>query len=230
MSKENNQGNTMKKIFIFIWFLIIANSVIFSFPKNNLWTTKFSVAVMKPLFENDQWFVTEDGYHIHPRTEDFTPGLYLGLERIITSRLGIEIGALFGFPPATLGVIDQFSPTGREYLGTERYNFITIMVSPNLYLIDENIINIYFSPLVGYSISSEKVITPSFGPPITWVKNGDMTYGLKTGIKINTIIPNLTINSEIFMLNIGAKLESDQTGHERIKNIGPIGLMVGVLF
>ena len=220
----------MKKIFIFIWFLIITNSVIFSFPKNNLWTTKLSVAVMKPLFENDQWFVTEDGYHIHPRTEDFTPGLFLGLERTITDRLGLEISALYGLPPATLGVIDQFSSIGREYLGTERYNFLTLMLSPNLYLINENILNIYLSPIIGYAISGEKVLTPSFGPPIMWIKNSKPIYGAKAGIKIKTIIPNLSISSEVFMLSMTAELESIQTAHVLEKKIGPIGLLLGISY
>ena len=55
-----------------------------------------------------------------------------------------------------------------------------------------------------------------------------MTYGFKTGIKIKTIIPNLSIHSEIFMLSIDAELESDQTGHELAKNIGPFGIMIGI--
>ena len=220
----------MKRLLIFICVLIISNASLIASPKNNLWNTKVSIATMKPFFENDQWFVTEDGFHLHPRTEDFTPGIYIGFERILTRRIGIEIGALCGFPPATLGVIDQFSPTGREYLGTERYKFLTFLLSPNLYLVNDSIINLYISPIIGYVLSGEKVMTPSFGPSVTWTKNNEPIYGAKVGVVVNTIIPRISVNAEIFTLSMNVKLESIETVQELDKYLGPLGLLIGISF
>jgi len=185
---------------------------------------------MKPFFENDQWFVTKDGFHLHPQTEDYTPGLYLGLERKLTKRVGIEVGALFGLPPTTLGVVDQFSPTGREYLNTERYNFLTLTISPNLYLINDSIVNLYADPILGYAFASELVMIPSFGPSVTWVKNDEPIYGGRIGIIFNTILPNLSVNAEMFTLSMGVKLESVESRQELEKYLGPLGLLLEISY
>ena len=194
------------------------------------WCIKVSGSAIKPFFENDQWFVTDNGYHFHPRTEDFTPGFYFGAERNITRNSKLEIGVLVAFPPATLGVIDQYSSTGREYLGTERYSLLTILVSPNIYLINTDKFQSYMSPMIGYSVASEKVITPTFGFPIIWTKNSQFMYGGKAGIIFDTKLPKLYINSEIFLLSINAELESSQTDHKLEKKLGPLGILFGLMY
>ena len=219
----------MKRLLLIISILIICNTILFG-SSNNLWRAKVSIATMKPFFENDQWFVTEEGFHLHPRTEDYTPGMYFGLERRLTKRVGLEVGALIGLPPATLGVIDQFSQTGREYLDTERYNFLTITISPNLYLINDSIVNLYVGPIFGYAFASELVMTPSFGPSVTWVKNDEPIYGGKVGIAINPILPNISVYAEMFSLSMDVKLESVEYGQELEKYLGPLGLLLGISY
>jgi len=219
--------STNQNIVFSLLLLFVLNPIVMADNTIKKYSLKLSMIAMKPLFENDQWFVTDNGYHLHPRTEDFTPGLYFGVERTITKQLGMEIGLLIGFPPATLGVIDQFSSTGREYLGTKRYSFFALLLSPNLYLIRGDI-SVSISPIIGYAVSTGKTLTPSFGPTITWLKNSEFTYGAKIGMKIRTRIPNLYVCAEVFKISLNARLESAQTEHNLIKEIGPLGITIGI--
>ena len=129
---------------------------------------------------------TEDGYHFHPRTEDFTPGLYLGFERYIITHLSIELGVLAAFPPATLGVMDQYSSSGREFLGTEKYIFTALTINPQILLFMSKKIQLYGGPIIGVAISSEKELDPSFGESIKWTQHSELIYGGKIGIEIGT--------------------------------------------
>jgi len=109
-----------KFIMLLFGFLVFSCSSIFAQSNEKQWKLNINFAAMKPFFKNDQWFVTSEAYHLHPRSEDFIPGLRLGIERSLVERISIEFSFLYGLPPATLGVIDQFSASGREFLDTLR--------------------------------------------------------------------------------------------------------------
>ena len=79
-------------------------------------------------------------------------------------------------------------------------------------------------------LSGEKVLTPSFGPSVTWTKNNEPIYGAKVGVVINTIIPKISLNAEIFTLSMNAKLESIETEQELEKYLGPLGLLFGISY
>ena len=69
--------------------------------------------------------------------------------------------------------------------------------------------------MIEYSVSSEKVLTPTFGFPIIWTKNSQFMYGGKVGMIFDTKLLKLYINTE---------LESNQTNHKPKKRLGPLGI------
>jgi len=221
-----------KHIFLILIMISFPFTASLSFTQSEdiKWKFNINCATMKPFFKNDQWFVTSEGYHMHPRTEDYTPGLSLGIERSIFKRVGLELNILYGLPPATLGVVDEFSASGRESLDTERFHFLTITLSPKLYLVQREFGNIYISPSFGYGMLSEITITPSFGPQVTWKKSSKPVFGIRNGFNIRLKNPNVYFNTEVLLLSMKINLEENQTGNTLIKKLGPFGLLLGISY
>lgn len=222
---------SLNRLIVLILMNLIAKaSLSFAQTDDMKWKLSITYASLKPFVYNDQWFVTAEGYHIHPRTEEYTPGFSLGVERSIFKRVGLELGILYGLPPATLGVIDQFSASDREFLGTERYHFLTVIIKPNIYLLQGHFGDIYASPTLGYGILSEKTITPSFGPSVTWTKSVELIYGFSGGFNILLKNPNIYFSTEFLLLSMKTKLEEPQTGRELKKKFGPFGILLGIAY
>jgi len=200
----------------------------FAQTENPKWKLNISYATMKPFFENDQWLVTAEGYHLHPRTEDYTPGLSVGVERSVFKRITVELNLLYGLPPATLGVIDEYSASGREFLETQRFHFVALMVSPKFNIIKGHFGDLYCSPTIGYSFFSEKTMTPSFGPQVTWAKSDDPFYGVRAGFSKRLKHPLWCFNMEVLLLTAKMKIEENQTGQTLNTTFGPFGLLMGI--
>jgi hypothetical protein len=147
--------------------LLLTTEPIAAQPHKQLWNLNVAYANLAPLMFNDQWFVTTEGYHLNPRTEEYTPRLCLSIERHLTHSISLELSILYGLPPAHLGVIDQFSASDRTFEGTERFHFIALSLSSNIYLLRGHFGGFYLSPTAGYGLLTEKTVIPTFGPAVT---------------------------------------------------------------
>jgi len=220
----------LKILFLLIGVFCFSVSLSFGQIEELKWQFNGSIATMKPFLKNDQWFITSEGYHIHPRTEDYTPGFSLGIERKVFKNISFELNFLYGMPPATLGVIDEFSSTGREFLDTKRFHFFVITVSPKLYMVQGQFGNIYISPLAGFGLLSNKSITPTFGPKVTWTKTSELVYGGRIGFQIRLKKTKFYFNAEVLFLSMKIKLRETISGRTLNKKFGPLGLLLGISY
>lgn len=225
-----NAPNRNFRISLALTILLTTAASIPAQTKVNRWNLAVDLANLKPFVCNDRWFITPEGYHIHPASEHYTPGLRLGIERRITGGTGLELNLLYGLAPAYLGVIDEFSAIDLEFHDTQRYHFFAILLSTNFYVLRGDFGSIYVSPTAGYGLLSEKTVTPTFGPPVTWIYNCEWIYGIRTGIKFRLKNPNLSFNLELFMLSMKSKLVEVQSGRVLRKTFGPFGLLLGFTF
>lgn len=215
------------KISIII-ILLFSMSSIYGQNKINNWHLKINYASLKPFIENDLWFVTNEAYHIHPRTEDYTPGLSLSAEYEVLNRLSIELMVLYGHPKAVLGIIDQNS--AREPVFEKRYNFFSLLISPNISILKGTRGKLYISPICGWGMTSEVSITPTFGPEVTWNKTGEFIYGGKTGFWLNLKNELLAFNAEFIYLSLSAVITENDTNQELNKAFGPLGILFGLSY
>ena len=192
------------------------------------WILKTHYASLGPRFSNDQWFVTGEGYHLHPRTENYTPGLSLGIERKISGSISVGCMFIYGRPTANLGIIDQYSSL--EPLYKKGFNFLAALVSPNVALIRGDRSTFSLSPLFGWGSMSEVTITPSFGPDVTWSRRGEFVYGGKAGFTLRLKDQRFLFSTELIFLSMNVRLTEDQTGRELIRSFGPSGILLGFAY
>lgn len=224
-----SKGIRIKNLALF-FIIIFIMSPVFAQNGKSKWTININYASMKPFFQNDQWFVTSEGYHMHPRTEDYTPGLSLGIERKIAERISFELGILYGMPPATLGVIDEFSANDQDFEETQRYHFLSIFVTPNIYIVKGRVGTLYLGPTVGYGMLSEKKITPPFGPQVTWTSGNELIFGGRAGVKFKLNNPALSLNVECLYFSMKTRIEENQTNRKLDKTFGPFGILLGLSY
>ncbi|MFC2086147.1 hypothetical protein ACFLQ9_00345 [Bacteroidota bacterium] len=227
MRKKNFIARLQIKVSItFILVFTISNA--FTQNRSDNWHLKINYASLKPFIENDLWYVTNEDYHIHPRTEDYTPGLSFSAEYEVLNRFSTELMVLYGRPKAVLGIVDQNS--SREPLFEKGYNFLTVLLCPNVTLIGSDRSKFYLSPVCGWGFTSEVSIIPAFGPEVTWNKMNKIIYGAKTGFNIKIKNERLFFNTELFYLSLKAKITENQTNQELDKTFGPFGILLGFNF
>lgn len=231
---KTKEGKTMKKTkakmlkLIIVILLFFAMSSIDAQNENNQWYLKINYASLDPMIKNDQWFVTDEGYHIHPRTEDYTPGLSLSVERTILKKSSFELMLLYGRPTATLGIVDQNSTLEPVY--KKGYHFFAILLSPNINLFQGEKSRFYVSPVCGWGMTSEVSIAPTFGPTVTWTKSSEFIYGAKIGFKHKMKNKRFLFNAELAYLSMKASLTENQTNRELNKTFGPFGILIGFAY
>jgi hypothetical protein len=197
--------------------------------KENECRINFSIENMGVLAFNDRWFITTEGYHIHPASEKYTPGLKIGIEKNIIKNVNVEIQVLYCRPTAYLGIIDQFS--SREVHTEEGYNFISVLLSVNLSIVKWEKGNFYISPTLGYGSLSKISLSGSFVPQVDYGGNGRFIYGAKTGINIGLFENrDLSFRSELTYLSMKLKIFEPLSAKELTKLLGPIGISIGISY
>ena len=122
------------------------------------------MAALKPLAFNDRWYVTAEGYHVHPASEAFTPGLQLEWARSVRDRVEVGAALLVGRAPAYLGMIDGNSL--REFHGNEGMLVTVAYVSPGVRLTPGLRSFVLLAPLVGIGRLGRTDVVPDFGPTV----------------------------------------------------------------
>lgn len=208
--------------------LLFTISSLFAQNGSNNWHLKVNYASVKPIILNDLWYVTSEGYHIHPRTEGYTPGFSLSIEHTVFKRNSMELMLLYGRPKAVLGIVDQNSSS--EPIFEKGYNFFTILLSPNISLYTGDRGKFYISPVCGWGTTSEVSIQPAIGPEVTWNKTSEFIYGGKTGFWLNLKNEHLAFNIEFICLSLSAKIKENVTNMKLHKTFGPFGLLFGLSY
>ncbi len=221
---------------LFIHRLIVLSFIIFPFTvssafsqiEETTWKLNINYANMIPLVINEPWYISSEGYHIHPASDRYTPGVKVGLERSVNNRISLEISFLYGYPPAYLGVIDENSQN--ESRITKRYHFIALIFSPKIQFMNRDFGSFYLAPVLGYGMLSEKTITPSFGPTETWKGKSELVGGLRVGFDFQTRNKNVFFNTEILCLSMTTEIEEYQTTRKMKKTFGPFGILLGISY
>ncbi|MBN2399144.1 MAG: hypothetical protein JXI33_02255 [Candidatus Aminicenantes bacterium] len=208
--------------------LLLAISPAYAQKEFSKWHLKINYASLKPTMYNDLWFVTSQGYHIHPRTESYTPGFSVSIEYEILKNNNLELMCLVGRPTAVLGIVDQFS--WREPVFSKGYNFFAILLSPNVAIIGGHRCRLYISPVCGWGMTAAVSITPTFGPEVTWNRGSEFIYGLKSGFRWRMKNKRFFMNLELIGLSMNAELTENQTNRELNKKLGPLGILLGFSF
>ena len=193
------------------------------------WKINIAFENMGTLAFNDRWYITNEGFHIHPASESYTPGLKLGIEKKIYEPINLELQILYARPTAYLGIIDQNS--NREVHAQEGFNFVSVLLSVNINLVNWESGDFYISPTAGYGKLSEKSIVGSFGPKYDFGGNSRFIYGVKTGLHFGWFEnKNLSFRTELMFLTMKLKIREPISGKELFKLFGPIGLSVGLSY
>ena len=208
--------------------LLALTSTLNAQDDNNKWHIKLNYASLAPQIHNDQWYVTDEGYHVHPRTEDYTPGVSISAEYDFLNRISCELMLLYGRPKAVLGIVDQNSTL--EPVFEKNYNFLSIIISPNITLFGRERGKFFISPLIGWGMTDEVTLIPTFGPEVTWNSSSEIIYGGKAGFNINLAKNRIAFNAEVLYLTLSSTLTESYYNQDLNKEFGPFGILLGLSY
>jgi len=185
-------------------------------------------AAMMPFAFNDRWYITEEGYHVHPAVEDFTPGINVELALPIAEYFEATIGFLGGRAPAYLGMIDENSTV--EYHGNVGMAFGVVTLGPNLKLPAGRGWSLSLGPLVGYGWMTEVENEPTFGPSVVYGHGRQAAYGGRAGLNRNPTGSRFSFSLELVVLSMNVNMEDSWLQQRLSKFFGPLGILTGVSY
>lgn len=192
------------------------------------WRLSARMALMNPGVELDRWFVTDEGYHVHPASEDFTPGLELGAVYGISPWLGLEMDLLYGSAPVYLGIVDQSSalePSARGRMG-----FLAVLAGPNLVLPLGNRSTLTLGPRAGAAWTRRTSVQATLGPTVDFGGDLQMVYGAAAGLDTRLGSGPVSLGARATVLSMDLQLSESTSGQEASKPFGPVGLLLGISY
>jgi len=192
------------------------------------WLVSLHLAGMNPQLVMDRWYVTSEGYHVHPACEDFTPGLSFEFAYRLYSTIQAGGEVLYGRAPAFLGMIDDNS--SREFNGQEPLGFLAILISPILTLPMGEELSLLAGPVLGYGWLREVRVNPDFGPAVVFGGNSEVIYGGKVGMKVGLGESSFSFSGQILALSMTLDLAEEGLNQEMSKRFGPLGLLAGISY
>ena len=192
------------------------------------WIATFHVAGLGTRAENDRWYVTEEGYHVHPYSDGFAPGFDIGLAYQLSAHLRLGTNLLYGRAPLTLGMIDQNSD--REPETEEPMGFLGILLRPSLNLHGGENWSFVVGPTLGLGWMQEVPVEPPFGPTVTFGGSTDLILGWVAGVDVRLGDSPFHFSGRALGLNLTLPLHEDGLGQEMSKSFGPMGLLAGISY
>lgn len=189
------------------------------------WIVSVQLAGLGSRAENDRWYVTEEGYHVHPFSDGFTPGIRFGLAYQAASNFRAGIDLLYGRAPVTLGMIDQNSSREPETDGS--MGFGGILFTPSLTFPGERNWALVAGPVLGFGWMQEVRVDPPFGPSVTFGGGTQFILGGTVGLDIRLGESPFSFNGRLLRLNMDLPLAEDGMDQEMSKFFGPMGILAG---
>jgi len=105
---------------------------------------------------------------------------------------------------------------------------MTLLAGVNLFLTRNERGGIYISPSIGYGLLSEKKVSPSFGPVVTWTSRSEFCYGIRVGIRTRLRQPDLFFTAECLRLSMNMRLRESLQNRVLNGSFGPFGILLGI--
>jgi hypothetical protein len=192
------------------------------------WRLGARIALLSPGVELDRWFVTAEGYHVHPASEDFTPGVEMALAYQLSSRIELEGAVLLGGAPVFVGIVDQNST--REPSARGRMPFMAVLARPNLALPLGHRSKLILGPAAGVAWTKETSVQAALGPAVFFGGGLQMVIGGTAGLDIRMGDGPFSVSARAVALSMELPLAEPVSGTEAAKPFGPVGLLLGVSY
>jgi hypothetical protein len=189
---------------------------------------RFHFAAMKPFAFNDRWYITAEGYHVHPAVEHFTPGINVELAWPIARNFEATIGVLAGRAPAYLGMIDENSDV--EYHGKAGIAVGAVTLGPTLKLPAGRGWSVSLGPLVGYGRMTEVENEPTFGPTVAYGHAAQAVFGGRAGMNQTPTGSRFSFSLELVVLSMNVNMRDSWLQQRMSKFFGPVGILTGVSY
>jgi len=193
--------------------------------RSGRWIFSVQLAGLGARAENDRWYVTEEGYHVHPFSDSFTPGIRFGLAYQAAPNFRAGFDLLYGRAPVTLGMIDQNSSRESETDGS--MGFGGILFTPSLTLPGDRDWALVVGPVLGFGWMKEMRVAPPFGPSVNFGGGTQFILGGTVGLDIRLGESPFSVNGRLLRLNMDLPLTEDGLNQEMSKFFGPMGLLAG---
>jgi outer membrane protein W len=153
-------------------------------------------------------------------------GLGLQVERMVSKRVGIELGVLWSEPDVNVVIAEP--PVRLEIEAPFRITPVTLGV--NYHLGSGGKTDFYFGPAVAYVFYDDIVLSdPDFGREKLTVDD-DYAWGLTLGVDVNvTKSGHWAFNSELRWMNGSTDFKNPE-GETRVVDVDPFYLTVGVTY
>lgn len=192
------------------------------------WTLSLHLAALGSRAENDRWYVTEEGFHVHPFSDAFVPGIQVGAAYQATSTFRAGFDLLYGRAPVTLGMIDENSTREPETEGS--MGFMGLLFTPSLTLAGDRSWTLVAGPILGFGWMQEERVDPPFGPSVTFGGGTRFVLGGMAGLDVRLGESPFALTGRLLGLNMDLSLAENGLNQEMTKFFGPMGLLVGVSY
>lgn len=192
------------------------------------WRVDARIALLNPGVALDRWFVTAEGYHVHPASEDITPGLEMALAFRLSSRIELEGAVLLGGAPVFVGIVDQNST--REPSARGRMPFMAVLASPKLVLPLGHRSTLILGPTAGVAWTRETSVQAALGPAVAFGGDVQTAYGAEAGLDIRLGNGPFALSARGLALFMDLPLAEPVSGMEDTRPFDPMGLLLGVSY